>query len=216
MNPSSSRNIKITLPSPISIGQPTHWRAKRKLGDKWVQPDTKGYNYVFLQFKFSILPSEGLIVPKAELELDINADGSGIEPYIYNMSPRLEEEFILPPVIPPAPQNGNSSITAEVTPAGGIFPIIKAGFTKAFNHQSNPIVTGYLKKKSNGTFPFWRFNSKPLDGIFYVNTIIGTPVDASAIKAKLRISAKVTYQRWFLRMLMNEPYEEKIDYKFSI
>jgi hypothetical protein len=146
-----------------------------------------------LEFKFSLNPPEEFFVPKIELELEIEGDKEEDILEIDYLSPQLEEEFDLQPVIWSKPENKKIWIELRI-------PGIKLSMN--FSCSSVPKLKSVLKKKHKKRIAIWYFNSGCFEGTYYVRIILGVPYRTSIILAKLLLRAEFAYKFYPLRIVL--------------
>jgi len=195
LNPSLSLDKKLSI---CRVSRPVFWEPKFKLGERWVSPigDSK---YFLAQFPLFVL-SQGLIVTKLEVELDIRTSRQKDDPFIIALSPYLETEFSLPSVICPSTQTSDPIITLRGGPSGSIgfnaqlilLPDI-IGIIKAENYKAVWYFTpGHL----------WRIlNSSRIRGFYPLKAIMAIPSEISEITSKLYV--KVCAQEWQRKKVYN-------------
>jgi hypothetical protein len=183
MTSSSSKDKKLF--EIAEIGRPVCWKVEDKLPKGWVPPED-GYRYFLCQFSFSLFPPDGLNVTRIDLEFDIIRGSGESGLYILTLSPKLEEEYGILPPIPSNTQNSDCSINAEFGPLGSMLG--KVGVTFPFRRGSNPKILAALI--DNNRKALWRFDSSSLEGIYFVQVIVGVPSYVPAFKSKLHLKAE--------------------------
>lgn len=193
MNPSSSldKNLAIRITCITCITRPNFWDAGCKLRERWASP-IGNHNYFLAQYPLSVR-SQGLIVTKIEVELNIEVDSKKDSPYITVISPNLETEFNLSSVIPSKNSNSSPSITFEGT--GITLPLAPRpeimGLIESEGHKAVWCVSsGYL----------WRIlNSSRIRGLYLLKAILAIPNGTSEIISRLRVNAYA--QEWQKRQI---------------
>lgn len=190
MNPSSS------FDKDLAITRPGFWDAGCKLRERWASP-IGNHNYFLSQYPLSVR-SQGLIVTKIEVELNIEVDSKKDNPYIITLSPNLETEFSLSSVISSKNLNSSPSFTL------GSGAIADTGITLPL--APRPEIIGLIELESNkavwciSSGYLWRIlNSSRISGLYLLKAILAIPIGTSKIVSRLHVN--VCAQEWQKRQI---------------
>ena len=193
MNPSSSSDKYLSL---CCITRPNFCDAGCKLRERWASP-IGNHNYFLSQYPLSVR-SQGLIVTKIEVELNIEVDSKKDNPYIITLSPNLETEFSLSSVISSKNLNSSPSFTL------GSGAIADTGITLPL--APRPEIIGLIELESNkavwciSSGYLWRIlNSSRISGLYLLKAILAIPIGTSKIVSRLHVN--VCAQEWQKRQI---------------
>jgi len=187
LNPSNHQDNKSFL---CSIGRPEIWAAEDKL-EKWVPPIGEA-NYLLAQYPLSVSPV--LIVTKIEIELYIEVGSKKATPYIANLSPALEVEYQISPIISYENQDNRPNVTLKSGSIG-------YGTEITLPFAPRPCITGVIAEENNrgiwsiDSGRLWRiFHSSRIKGTYLLKAILVIPPKASKIIHRFKV--RVSTQSW--------------------
>jgi len=187
----------------VSIGKPVWWNDQKVMGDKWIHPSGKA-RYGLARFSFSLRPDERQEVRASELLVHLHADGTGPNPIVFDIFPRILTEE----------QTGELSIGVgpEFKFAGAEASIAKAE-TKINLKQSVPVVVANGVGESVAR---WRFESRstyPLIGSQIVFVVVELLSNVLKFRVNLQLSADIMDKRLgLLRGLLSDQQREQLNF----